>query len=256
MPKKSLVLSLFFAIFFFFNFSSYISARSGCCSGHDGVNCGAGSQGNGKVICNDGWRGSSCLYSEMAMCGGSNTQKTPIIVAPTRYIPPNTPKPTYVPRPTAIPTQKKYPTSMPKKVNPTQKTIPTNKIISCSATKDNECPSKCGMGNDIDCCNNNPEYHWITNAGCYPKKLNCSATPDGKCDWYCSAGNDADCCEQKLTDHAWFENLGCYPKQINQCLGVADGICPKFCDNGWDADCCEQNLSSHRWYENWGCYER
>lgn len=111
------------------------------------------------------------------------------------------------------------------------------------------------MGNDIDCCGNNGDYHWLNNLGCYPKQMSCSAVSDGKCDWYCSAGNDADCCEEKLDNYTWYENWGCYPKQEAQCSGIADGICPSQCDNGWDADCCKENLEGYKWYENWGCYE-
>ena len=44
-------------------------AKSGCCSSHGGVDCATGPQSNGHVICNDRWYGSSCLYSEMVMCG-------------------------------------------------------------------------------------------------------------------------------------------------------------------------------------------
>lgn len=86
---------------FFILFPQKIEARSGCCSGHSGVDCGAGAQSNGNVICNDGWRGSSCSYSGMVMCGGVSTQtvqpnptSTPV---PTRIIPTNTPKPTLIP---------------------------------------------------------------------------------------------------------------------------------------------------------------
>ena len=53
-----------------FLISSPILARSGCCSHHGGVCCECGAQSNGKVICNDGWRGSSCYYSEMVKCVG------------------------------------------------------------------------------------------------------------------------------------------------------------------------------------------
>lgn len=37
-------------------------ASSGACSGHGGVNCAAGPQPNGRVICNDGWKGSKVMY--------------------------------------------------------------------------------------------------------------------------------------------------------------------------------------------------
>ncbi|MFA7675923.1 MAG: hypothetical protein WCY28_00730, partial [Candidatus Shapirobacteria bacterium] len=81
----------------------------GCCSGHDGVNCSAGAQSNGHVICNDGTRTSSCLYSEMVMCGGSSSGSTTTVktVQPT-----STPKPTLIiPTATHVPT--KTPTSIP-----------------------------------------------------------------------------------------------------------------------------------------------
>src|SRR5437879_5478802 len=47
-----------------------VYATRGCCSGHGGVNCGAGAQANGAVICGDGSTGSSCQYSAMVECGG------------------------------------------------------------------------------------------------------------------------------------------------------------------------------------------
>lgn len=37
-------------------------ASSGACSGHGGVNCAAGPDSDGSVICNDGWRDSSVQY--------------------------------------------------------------------------------------------------------------------------------------------------------------------------------------------------
>lgn len=37
----------------------------GACSHHGGVNCGAGPDSDGSVICNDGWRDSSVGYSEV-----------------------------------------------------------------------------------------------------------------------------------------------------------------------------------------------
>ena len=46
-----------------------VYAKSGCCSSHGGVDC-SRKQSNGKVICNDGWTGSSCYYSEMKKCEG------------------------------------------------------------------------------------------------------------------------------------------------------------------------------------------
>lgn len=77
-------------------FPNYLFATSGCCSGHSGVNCAAGAQANGNVICNDGWRGSSCSYSSMVMCGESTSQTVIYTAAPVA-----TPAPVvYTPRPT------------------------------------------------------------------------------------------------------------------------------------------------------------
>lgn len=236
MLRKCFVGLILFVIFFVFNSSSIVFARSGCCSHHGGV-CGCG--------CCDGTSLSAKCAPYYPNCGGSS--HSVITKTPTKTVPISTPKPTNTPRPTAIPAYTKAPTPTPKL---------TKTFISCSDVKDNQCPNQCGLGNDIDCCNNNSNYHWIKNAGCYPKQLSCSATPDGKCDWYCTAGNDADCCEQKLDNYTWYENYGCYPKQEAQCSGIADGICPSNCDNGWDADCCELNLTGYKWYENWGCYEK
>lgn len=146
---------IFLSIFLLF-FPIFTWAKSGCCSGHNGVNCAAGPQGNGNVICNDGWTGSSCLYSEMIMCGGSSTNQAPVYVTPTNtpyvplptstpYIPPpiNTPFPTNTPRPepTNTPTPTNIPTLIPPSPTPTSKSqvlgetttsqlTPLNKTIS------------------------------------------------------------------------------------------------------------------------------
>ncbi len=40
----------------------------GACSSHNGVNCAAGPDSDGSVICNDGWRNSSVAFC--AVCGG------------------------------------------------------------------------------------------------------------------------------------------------------------------------------------------
>jgi hypothetical protein len=44
------------------------SATSGACSYHNGVNCSAGADYNGKVQCNDGWVNSSVYYSDTDEC--------------------------------------------------------------------------------------------------------------------------------------------------------------------------------------------
>jgi hypothetical protein len=43
-------------------------ATSGACSGHGGVNCAAGADKDGSVICYDGWRKSTVSYKSMVMC--------------------------------------------------------------------------------------------------------------------------------------------------------------------------------------------
>jgi len=64
--KKTLLTTLFISIFFsFFNFAN---ATSGACSSRLGVNCSAGEDWDGSVICNDGWRDSTTLYSNTVMC--------------------------------------------------------------------------------------------------------------------------------------------------------------------------------------------
>jgi len=68
-------------------FSLPALATSGACSGHLGVNCNAGADYDGSVICNDGWRNSSVSYSSMVMCGGSNS--APTYTAPQATPPPN-----------------------------------------------------------------------------------------------------------------------------------------------------------------------
>lgn len=48
-------------------------ATSGACSGHGGVDCSAGPDSDGSVICYDGWEDSSVSYSSMVMCQGYTT---------------------------------------------------------------------------------------------------------------------------------------------------------------------------------------
>ncbi|MEJ2347684.1 MAG: hypothetical protein P8Y17_00585 [Patescibacteria group bacterium] len=66
----SIIISFLLGISLFSFSSNEVFATSGCCSKHQGVDCIAGPQANGKVICNDGSRNSSCYYSEMVMCEG------------------------------------------------------------------------------------------------------------------------------------------------------------------------------------------
>jgi len=106
-----------------------VEAKSGCCSGHGGVSCGAGPQGNGHVICNDGWTGSSCLYSEMVMCGGSSTSTTTYSPAPVVTTPAPTPIPTIIPtpEPTLPPTHMPTPTPTPNaSTSPSPELTPTS----------------------------------------------------------------------------------------------------------------------------------
>lgn len=50
-----------------------VSADSGACSSHGGVNCGAGADYDGSVICNDSWRDSSVSFSSMSECQTKST---------------------------------------------------------------------------------------------------------------------------------------------------------------------------------------
>ncbi len=52
----------------FITLSSSVLAISGACSWHDGVNCNAGPDWDGSVICNDGWRDSTVDYYSMDEC--------------------------------------------------------------------------------------------------------------------------------------------------------------------------------------------
>ncbi len=46
----------------------HVDAKSGACSGHRGVNCAAGADKDGSVICNDGWKKSTVSYASMKEC--------------------------------------------------------------------------------------------------------------------------------------------------------------------------------------------
>lgn len=61
----------------------FVSATSGACSYHSGVNCYAGADWDGSVICNDGWRDSSVSYSSMVMCQGSTGYSNAYSTTPT-----------------------------------------------------------------------------------------------------------------------------------------------------------------------------
>jgi len=119
---KHLILTVILAVFLSFEI---VEAKSGCCSHHGGVDCGAGAQSNGKVICYDGWRGSSCLYSEMVKCGGSSSSTTeyqPSVqtapIAPVVAPPPPSPSPVVIyvypsPIPSSEPSPEPSPTPSP-----------------------------------------------------------------------------------------------------------------------------------------------
>jgi len=70
MKKLLILLSIITLLFFIVLPIDDVEAKRGCCSWHGGVCCECGPQLNGRVICNDGWCGSSCLYSEMVKCQG------------------------------------------------------------------------------------------------------------------------------------------------------------------------------------------
>ncbi len=61
--KKALLIFSFLVIFS--TTSPAHAASSGACSGHNGVNCLAGHDTDGSVICNDGWKNSSVQYVDI-----------------------------------------------------------------------------------------------------------------------------------------------------------------------------------------------
>ncbi len=64
-----------------FSFALIISPTtlaSGACSSHVGVDCSAGPDKDGSVICLDGWKNSSVLYSKIEdVCGGGTFRDVP-----------------------------------------------------------------------------------------------------------------------------------------------------------------------------------
>lgn len=95
---------IFFVVALFLTIPTLGFAASGACSGHGGVSCGVGPDGDGSVICNDGWRGSSVKYSSMVMCRGyeSGPKATPLPM-PTNAPVQKTPAPTAIPPLVATP---------------------------------------------------------------------------------------------------------------------------------------------------------
>ncbi len=165
-----------------------VSARSGCCSHHDGV-CGCG--------CCDGSPLSNTCTPYYLECSGGGAAKQVVR------------KPTATAKPTSQPTSRSIPSATPK---PTSKPIahPTK----CSDVSDSICPKNCTAGNDIDCCRSKSGYSWYERYGCYRSTdATCSATQDNKCSSMCTAGNDYDCCTKK-DGYIWYNNWGCYPKKL------------------------------------------
>lgn len=88
---KKLILTLLLLVGYGFLMVNSAQATSGACSGHGGVNCSAGADFDGSVICYDGWRSSSVSYSNMVSCSsyGSSYQ------APSYYKTPSCPLMSY-----------------------------------------------------------------------------------------------------------------------------------------------------------------
>ena len=55
-----------------------VLAAKGCCSGHGGVDC-TKIQQDERVVCNDGWLGSSCTYQSMDKYMDARMSKRSII---------------------------------------------------------------------------------------------------------------------------------------------------------------------------------
>ena len=72
MKKLSLpvntTISILFFLGFMFSFTQTSSATQGACSYHNGVNCSAGGNIDGKVVCNDGWVNSSVYFYQTDEC--------------------------------------------------------------------------------------------------------------------------------------------------------------------------------------------
>ncbi len=60
-----------------FSIPKLVLATSGACSYHGGVNCSAGADFDGSVICMDGWRDSTVLYSSMSECSQQQSCMVP-----------------------------------------------------------------------------------------------------------------------------------------------------------------------------------
>lgn len=69
---KKTLLTVSFAFFCLLGFTSKAEAISGDCSWHYGINCNAGADWDGSVICNDGWRDSKDSYYDAELCENSS----------------------------------------------------------------------------------------------------------------------------------------------------------------------------------------
>ncbi len=190
LPRKRIFKFLFFSLLssgLFFVSDSLASARSGCCSHHDGV-CGCG--------CCDGTGLSDTCAPYYPECSGGGSTPQPVFTPVATVKPTAVPTHKSTPKPTSIPTPR-----------------PTPAVVRCSAVSDSICPQNCTAGNDTDCCGKKSGYSWFENYGCYPATdATCSATQDNQCSAMCIAGNDFDCCS-KLEGYTWYDNWGCYPEE-------------------------------------------
>lgn len=57
---------------------SPVLATSGACSDHGGVNCSAGANYDGSVVCNDGWEDSSVSFSSVSECSMNLSSLCPV----------------------------------------------------------------------------------------------------------------------------------------------------------------------------------
>lgn len=74
--KKYLLISPLIILGILVLVPSPVSATSGACSYHNGVNCSAGPSSTGDVTCNDGWVNSSVAYYDADECKVKTTQCT------------------------------------------------------------------------------------------------------------------------------------------------------------------------------------
>ncbi len=68
--RKYVVVALLFLAALSFRAPTALAAGNGACSGHGGVDCSAGADYDGSVICFDGWTNSSVSFRSVEMCRG------------------------------------------------------------------------------------------------------------------------------------------------------------------------------------------